>query len=264
MSTSSSDLTLEDALAGVPGAFRNRLIKAYKAVKQAHASGQHDSAGTRAGRFCEVSLRLLQDELTQSYIPFGTSIGNLEEECRKLGQTPKTAGPESLRIIIPRALVFLYTLRNKRGIGHEGGDVDANEIDSATCVRLADWCLCEFIRVYHSLSLEEAQAVLDAVAEREVPEVWTVAGKKRVLEPGMTYGDQVLRLLYSDPDTAVAVEDLVDWTDHPSAKDFRRQVLAPLHRKRFVEFDRDSQTVLLSPTGAAEAEDELVRKNAVT
>lgn len=145
-------------------------------------------------------------------------------------------------------------MRNKRGIGHEGGDVDANEIDSATCVRLADWCLCELVRIYHALSLEEAQALLDTISEREMPEIWTVLGKKRVLRPGLSYRDQTLLLLHADPGTGVPVEDLQAWTEHPRLDNFRARVLVPLHRERLVEYDRDSETVVLSPSGSAAVE----------
>jgi hypothetical protein len=96
---------------------------------------------------------------------------------------------------MPRGLNFLYTLRNKRGIGHVGGDVDANSIDAATIVRVADWCLCELIRVVHNLPLEEAQTLLNAITERQIPGVWSVVGKKRVLIPGLDAKAQTLVLL---------------------------------------------------------------------
>jgi hypothetical protein len=230
------------------------LLKAYSALKDAFSGGQHDAAGLRAGKFCEVSLRLLQKELTGEYTPFGTRIRNFGAECVKLEKVPKASGPESLRLIMPKALSFLYTMRNKRGIGHEGGDVDANEIDAATCVRLADWCLCELIRVYHSLSLEEAQALLDAISERELPTVWAVGGKKRILDPSMKHREQVLVLLYSDPDTAIPVEDLFDWVEHPRMDNFKRDILTPLHSGRLIEHDQETATVVLSPRGSAVVE----------
>src|SRR5262249_7365033 len=140
-----------------------------------------DSAGLSSGKFTESIFRFLQHHLTGTYIPFGQHIPNFADESRKLIQLPATSGIESLRIIIPRALVYLYTLRGKRGIGHVGGDVEANAIDAATIVRVADWIICELIRVFHQLSLEEAQAVVDTLSTRNLPIVWEVSGKKRIL-----------------------------------------------------------------------------------
>jgi hypothetical protein len=53
-------------------------------------------------------------------------------------------------------------------------------------VRNADWVICELIRVFHGLSLEEAQVIVDAIAMRELPDIWAVAGKKRVLKKGLS------------------------------------------------------------------------------
>lgn len=259
MSTSPNDLSLEAALGGVPAAFRSKLIKAYVGVKDAYLSGHHDAAGLRAGRLCEVLLRLLQQELTGQHVPFGTRIRNFTVECSKLEKLPAESGSDSLRIIMPRALNFLYTMRNKRGIGHEVADIDANEIDAAACVRIADWCVCELIRLFHSLSLEDAQALLDAMAIRQVPEVWSVVGKKRVLDPSLDYSTQTLILLYSEANVAVADEDLCAWTEHGSISDFRRRVLKPLHAQRLIEYDMESRTALISPTGVRAAEATLLR-----
>jgi len=251
---------LEAALTGVPKALRTRLIERYETLKSHYLKGNHEACGMAAGRFAEVMIRILQNELTGSYTALGERLRPFDRETGALGQLPKTAGPESLRLIMPRALGFLYTLRNKRGIGHEGGDVDANEIDAATCVRTADWCLSELIRVVHAVSLEEAQALLDAIAEREVPYVWATAGVKRVLDPKLNAREQVLVLLYSDPESAVPVEDLFEWVEYGRKDHFRTSVLTPLHRARLVEFDKDTNTVLLSPLGATQTEANVLPK----
>jgi hypothetical protein len=252
MSTSVADL--DSALAGVDKNFRHRLIDAYLTVKQAFAEGQYDTCGLRSGKFCEVVLRILQQELTGSFTPFGTKLPNFTDECRKLEKTPKTAGPETLRLIIPRAIDYVYTLRNKRDIGHVGGDVDANETDAALCVRALDWCIAELIRVFHSLSLEDAQELIDSLAVRQFPVVWHVGGVKRVLKTGLSLKDQTLYLLYSDRHTAVPTEDLVSWVEVKRASDFKSRVLIPMHKGRLIEYDRLTETVVLSPTGADAAE----------
>jgi hypothetical protein len=251
---------LESALSGIPTKLRTRIIDRYEVLKRAHINGQYDACGLRAGRFAEVMIRILQHQLTGAYTPLGQQLRRFDQEIIDLERLPKSSGPESLRVIMPRALAFLYTLRNKRGIGHEGGDVDANEIDAATCVRTADWCLSELIRVVHAVSLEEAQAVLDAIAERDVPHVWATAGIKRVLDPALSAREQVLVLLYSDPETAVPAEDLFKWVEYGRMDHFRTKVLTPLHGARLVEFDRDTNTVLLSPRGATETETKVLPK----
>lgn len=258
MSTSGSRPTLEAALAGIPTLFRSKLIAAYRDLKSAYVEGKHDTCGLRAGRFAEVLLRFLQNHLTHNFTPFGQKIQNYTDECHKLERLAQTAGPESLRLLIPRALNFLYSLRNKRGIGHVGGDVDANAIDAATCVRVADWCLAELMRVVHTLSLEEAQELLDAISAKQIPYVWAVMGRRRVLQRDLDYQSQTLLLLYSVAENAVPVEDLFEWVEHPRLANFRSDVLNRLHDARLIEYDKENQMGILSPKGIERVENEIL------
>lgn len=264
MSTPKPESPLEQALAGVPTQFRKRLLTAYESLKRDHAEGRYEAAGLAAGKFCEVGLRLLQHVVLGSSTPFGSRISNFADECRKLVTSPTKPAVESLRAVVPRALVFMYTMRSKRGIGHVGGDVDSNHIDSATLARLADWVICEVIRVYHGLSLEEAQDLVDALATRTLPDIWEVAGKKRVLRAGLSASQEVLLLLYQDPSSFVLTEDLCEWIEYSQPSMFKRNVLRPLHKKRLIEFDEESGVVYLSPTGVREVEQSIIKTKAVS
>ncbi len=259
MSTHKTKSPLADALAGIPSQFRVKLIETYERLKRDHREGRHDAAGLAAGKLCEVVLRLLQYTVTGTYTPFGTKIANFADECRRLETSPAGASAESIRVVIPRSLNFLYTMRNKRGIGHVGGDVDANKIDSAALARLADWIICELVRVFHGLSLEEAQDIIDNLAQRELPDVWEVGGKKRVLRNDLTASEQVLLFLYTDPSSYQLAEDLCAWIEY-SPSMFKRNILRPLHRKRLIEFDEESELVYLSPLGVQKVEMTILAK----
>ena len=200
------------------------------------------------------------NELTGSFIPFGKHIQNFPDEARRLVILPQSAGVESLRIIIPRALVFLYTLRGKRGIGHVGGDVEANEIDITTIVRLSDWIICELIRIFHGLSLEEAQGLVDALSSRNLPDIWEVGNKKRILREGLDYKEQVLLFAYTDIQGGVFVEDLFEWTEYSSLHVFKKSVLKSLHTKRLIEYDQELECAFLSPSGVQEVEEKLLER----
>jgi hypothetical protein len=264
----SSGVSLDSALSQIPAKFRTKLVQTYLELKKRYFEAQYDNnwdtSGLSAGKFCEAALRFLQHNLTGTSVPFGQHIQNYPDECRKLVTLPAAAGPESLRIIVPRALVFLYTLRGKRGIGHVGGDVEANEIDAATLVRVCDWIVCELVRVFHGLSLEQAQALVDTLAQRAIPDIWHVAGKRRVLRTGLSFKQQALLLLYSDVDTAVLAEDLFQWTEHSNQTVFKRDVLHSLHKQRLIEYDRDSDSVQISPLGVKEVETSILNPQRTT
>ncbi len=145
-------------------------------------------------------------------------------------------------------------MRGKRGIGHAGGDVEANSIDLATIVRLSDWIMCELVRVYHNLPIEDAQAVVDSLATKQVQDIWVVGGKKRILRAGLNYKQKVMLLLYSQAESAALSEELFDWSEHSHMTNFRRDVLKPLHDSKYVEYDRAEERVYLSPLGVSEVE----------
>jgi hypothetical protein len=51
---------------------------------------------------------------------------NMVDVARALEGADQNAFPRALRVQIPRVFVALYEIRNNRGVGHVGGDVDPN------------------------------------------------------------------------------------------------------------------------------------------
>lgn len=253
---------LEQALGNVDKTIRKKIIENYLDLKGHLTSKRHDSAGVSAGKMCEAVIRHLQKQAFGQNTKFGKHIPNFADECRKIVQCPSTSPiTDSERKVVTRSLVFLYTMRNTRGIGHVGGDVDANAIDAATMGRVADWIICELIRVYHGLSLEEAQGIVDALAIRQVPDVWEVAGKKRVLRKDVAAWEKVLLLLYSEENSEVLIEDLFNWVEYGRMDHFKDRVIRKLHNDLLVNWDRESDVIVLSPLGASHVEESILQTN---
>jgi hypothetical protein len=66
--------------------------------------------------------------------------------------------------------------------------------------------------------------------------------------------------LYSELETGIPTEDLCDWTEHSNRTNFRRDVLARLHKARLIEWDRETEMAILSPAGAKEVENTILPK----
>ena len=73
--------------------------------------------------------------------------------------------PRSVRIQIPRSLIALYEVRNNRGVGHVGGDVDPNPMDARIVLKMARWVVAELVRVSHGLDTAEAKGVVEHLIE---------------------------------------------------------------------------------------------------
>jgi hypothetical protein len=263
MTITNKSATLDVALGNIDKGFREKIIDTYLELKhrafKAVYTKEFDSAGLSAGKFCETLFRFIEQELKGTYTPFTGHITNMAIELSKLEQLPKTAGNESLRIIIPRSILVIYTLRNKRGIGHVGGDIEANEIDLSTIIKLSDWIVAELIRVYHKLSIEDAQGVIDSINSKEIPTVWEINGKKRVLQKGLDYKDKVLLILYSDINNSCAVEDLIEWTEYSNSSLFKSKLLKGMHKENLIEYDTELEFAHLSPLGIAEVEQRILK-----
>lgn len=264
MSTLHNSSLLDEALGKIEKGFKKRIINTYLELKARSVKAQHskefDAAGISAGKFCETLFRFIQHEVqTGVYTPFSEKIGNFSKELIAFEQKPKTVAHESIRLTIPRALIVIYTLRNKRGIGHVGGDIDANAIDAATIIKVGDWIIAELIRIYHTLSFEDAQAVIDSLNTKSIPVIWEINSKKRVLKKGLSFKEQVLLLTYSETDNAAAVEDLFEWTEYSSQSMFKSSVLLPLHKEKLIEYDKELEFVHLSPLGIYEVEEKLLK-----
>jgi hypothetical protein len=249
---------LDEALGNIPVQFRNKIIKQYIKIKERHEKREFDASGLSCGKLCEEILRFLQYTLTGTHIDFCEEIKNFKQRVDELEKIGKSTGNDSLRIIIPRALCLLYTFRNKRSIGHTGGDVDSNEIDSKTIDAISDWVICELIRIFYKCSIEDAQNIVNIIAVRNLSHIWEVNGKKRVLLSGLSAKEKVLLLTYSQETEGVFFEDLFNWVEYPRSSDFKTKVVEPLHKEGLIEFDKELNMIFISPTGCKQVEDDII------
>ena len=60
-------------------------------------------------------------------------------------------------------LIALCEVRNNRGVGHVGGDVDPNHMDAACVLEMSKWVMSELVRVFHDTSTEDATAAVDSL-----------------------------------------------------------------------------------------------------
>ena len=185
-------------LSGFTEPLRTQLLKEYAGIITAFREGKWKAAELDGGRFCEVSLAVLSANTSGNWpsnIP--GKPNNFKQACLDLENLPSARHPRSVRITIPRCLIWLYEVRNNRNVGHVGGEVDANEMDAAAVVACAKWVMAEFVRLFHSVTVDDAQKMVDAIVERTTPLVWEVAGIRKVLDPRLTAKEKVLAVLYS-------------------------------------------------------------------
>jgi hypothetical protein len=163
-------------------------------------------------------------------------------------ENASTTFPRSVRIQIPRMLVALYEIRSNRSVAHVGGDVNPNHMDAVCVVEISKWLMCELVRIFHSVSTEDATAAVDRLVERTHPLVWRIGENLRVLSPDMSMKDKTLVLLYQGQGS-VDERELLRWVEHSNGTVFRRDVILIAHKGKLLEYDRARKTVQISPLG---------------
>src|SRR6266478_5877922 len=189
-------------LTGIPVGLRDPLFQSYQEIGTNFAEHRWEPSELNGGKFCEVVYTIISGTLKGSYASKPSKPANMVQACRDLEKTnpdPRRVGDRSLRILIPRVLVALYEIRNNRGVGHTGGDVDPNFMDATVVWGMASWTLAELVRVFHGISTKEAQETADVLVERKLTLVWQIGDTRRVQAPKMKKGEQALVLLYSKP-----------------------------------------------------------------
>jgi hypothetical protein len=241
-------------LANLPPGLRAELVQALGKITTNFRERRWEPTELNGGKLCEVVYSIIRGHADGVMSTKLAKPQNMVAACKQLEHESQL--PRSLRIQIPRMLVALYEIRNNRGVGHAGGDVDPNHMDSVAVLYMSKWLVAELIRVFHDVSTAEAAEAVDALTERELPTVWSVDGKKRVLAEKLSQRDKTLLLLYSEPG-AVAESDLRTWVEAANPSAYRRDVLRKAHDQKLLEYDEANRTVRLSPKGARYAEEHL-------
>jgi hypothetical protein len=134
-------------------------------------------------------------------------------------------------------------------------------MDATLVVAAAKWMLAELVRAFHALTPAEAAQMVEAIVDREVPMIWEVDGKKRVVAAHLNTDEKVLLLLYTI-NVAIVREALRTWVEYGNQSRFRTAILQPLHDRALIHLAGDD-LVYLSPVGVAYVESTVLAKASV-
>ncbi len=236
-----------------PSDICDALVNSYVNIKEQYYLMKHEPSELSGGKFVEACIRLLQKELTNSYTPIGSHIPNVIDVLRNFENSSKDNN-NSFRIHIPRALLIIYNIRNKRGVGHLSGDVNPNFADATIIATVADWVLAEIYSVVFTTPLEEAQEIVNNLVRIKIPLIFEIGEIKRVLDPTISFRDQGLLLLYSSHPTPMTDNELVKCIEYKQPSYYKSYHLSRLHKDRLIEYSKDGNCTL-SPTGIRYIED---------
>jgi hypothetical protein len=247
----------EEILGLLPRELRNELLAAYTRIVKNYRERRWEPSELNGGKFCEVVYTILRGYVDGTFPAAAAKPRNMVDACHSLEQAPSSAFSRSVRIQIPRMLIALYEIRNNRGVGHVGGDVDPNHIDATCILQMSKWILGELVRVFHNVETKTASDAIESIVERVVPIVWEIDGRLRVLDTDLTMKDKTLVLLYHHSES-VHESDLVRWAEHSNASVFRRDILRKAHKQKLIEYNPTTRMVTISPKGIEYVEETIL------
>jgi hypothetical protein len=234
-------------LPSIPVGLRDPLFDFFEEITRNFRERRWEPSELNGGKLCEVIYTILRGYIDGSFPPTPSKPNNMVDACRAL-EKEASSFSRSIRIQIPRMLIALYEVRNNRGVGHSGGDVNPNHMDATAVLYMSKWLLSEIIRIFHAVDIQAATEMVDSLVDRTIPVIWQVGNKHRVLKTDLTMREKTLLFLYQLQGD-VRESDLVSWVEHSNASAYRRDVLRKLHSDRLVEYDEENRVLTISPTG---------------
>lgn len=222
----------------VPAQLVDELLQAHDEAKGNFYAGGLRLSAVEGGRFCEAAFRILEQLVFGSSTPLGVPL-DTDSLIRRLAMAPRGEGPDSLRLHIPRSLRVVYDIRNKRDAAHLAGEVDPNLQDATLIVAALDWVLAEFVRLYHSVSPDEAHCIISELVTRKAPVIEDFDGYLKVLRPELRSSEVCAVLLYQRGAMGATFEELKSWVPPRARANLRRTLTRLVDDLSYVHADRN-------------------------
>lgn len=220
--------------AGMPTTLAHEVLEAFVEAKRRFYLNDFMPNAVEGGRFSEAVLRVMQWASVGKFTSLSDPKFKADVVINTLAALPAGSQPESIRLHIPRAVRVIYDIRNKRNTAHLSDGIDPNLQDASIVVAILGWVLSELVRLYHSVSANEAQSMIDALVSREVPMIQVFDGKPRLLQT-VGASDHILILAYWAGEAGVGRKELTSWLPTAMRANVLR-TLAQLHARHVLHF----------------------------
>jgi hypothetical protein len=235
--------------AGLPADVVDELLQGFTEAKHRFHLGDLRPQGVEGGRFSEAAFRLLQHVCGKTLTPLGRQLPSVDTLVRQVEN--ETSQPDAIRFHIPRTLRLIYDVRNKRDVAHLADGIDPNLQDATLVIANMDWIVAEFVRLFHNVSANEAQAIIENLVTKEVPAVEEIDGQPVVLSD-LKPRDQALLMLYRAGAAGTSLDVLARWLR--TRKDHLRGRLSKLDTEKLVLLHPRTGQYFITANGRREVE----------
>nr|DAP30347.1 MAG TPA: hypothetical protein [Bacteriophage sp.] len=234
-----------------PDELADKLIDAYNNAIREYKKRNWKYFGNEMGRFVEVAIRMVELKTAGKYTNLKDKLATLNENKLKQFEQSQITKNISFRILIPRQLFVMYTIRNKRGMIHIN-EVDPNYMDATALLNISKWVLAEFVRNSKNIDYDDAIKIIEELIAKENMVIWIEEDIFKILDTHITLEEKILCILYYKNN--ICETELFKLTEYSNITIFKKK-LKKMHTEQKINYTKDKITI--SPIGINLAEDKL-------
>ncbi len=186
------------------------LLRHFPAAIEKFVVQDWDGVALKAGKFIEAVTKALMIRCDRT-LPSKARDFKAGNELRRLEQTDKNLYDEVVRIVIPKACLFVYEVVNNRGGRHDAHAIDANEMDATVVIPAIFWVMAELVRYCGAASdTAEAALLISELTGKRHPYFEMIDGRPYINIKKLKPGEVALLLLYSQYPKRVGRTELID------------------------------------------------------
>lgn len=184
-------------------------LKYFSEATEKYVAEDLDGVALKAGKFVEAVTKALMIHGGKA-LPDNSRKFKAGVELRALEQLDSTVYSDIVRIVIPKACIFIFEIVNNRGGRHDAADIDANEMDARVVIPLMSWVLAEMVRFSGgSNDTDAAMGLIDELTNKVYPYFEDIDGRTYVNVKKASAPEIALLLLYAVYPARIRRDELI-------------------------------------------------------
>jgi len=184
------------------------MLKHFQTGTKEYCDGNWEGVGLKAGKFVEAASKCLMIYCGQP-LPTERKF-HAGPELRKLESLATFS--DTVRLVIPKACLFIYEIASNRGARHDSDIIDANAIDAEAVMPLMGWVIAEMLKFSspNAADAAEVAALIGALTQKRYPFFEEIDGRPYVNLGNTSASDIALLLMYFRSPRRIERQLLVD------------------------------------------------------
>ncbi len=224
----------------------NEIFEHYDVLKTSFRLQDWEKCLLRGGKFSEAVMKAIH------LIHTGNTVTKISVEAEINEVNKRTDLPDSIRLLIPRAIKVIYDHRSKRGGAHSS--FDPNSMDCSMIVPISDWIIGELVRLYCTSEPNLAMKFVAGITVKSAPFVEKFGKDYIVLLKGASARQEIALILYTRHPNRTKTNDLIKWIPNHSASNIRLS-LANMRKAKLAHFN--SNGYVFTTLGIKTTEEEI-------